>query len=283
MAKPLNFLSLITGSFSTPAGGNPTVAMMDAAYRHHGIDARYINCEVAPAGLAAAVAGARAMGWVGFNLSLPHKVAVIKHLDGLGQPAEIMEAVNCVVRRGDRYVGENTDGKGFLKSLVEVANPKGKRIVMFGAGGAARAIAVELALAGVESITIVNRSAERGGELARLVGERTKASVDFVSWGKRYSFPEKTDIVINATSIGLEPDDKAFDVDFATLRPHVIVTDVIINPRGTRFMRDAAARGCKVVDGLGMVVNQAVINIKYWTGVDADAGLMRDTLMRLLG
>jgi len=283
MAKPLSFLSLITGSFSTPAGGNPTVAMMDAAYAHHGVDARYINCEVAPARLAAAVAGARAMGWVGFNLSLPHKVAVIEHLDGLGQSAEIMEAVNCVVKRGDKYVGENTDGKGFLKSLVEVADPRDKRIVMFGAGGAARAIAVELALAGAEAITVVNRSAERGGELARLVAERTKASVEYAPWTRGYAVPGKTDIVINATSIGLEPDDKKFDIDFASLRPETIVTDVIINPRGTRFMQDAAAQGCKVVDGLGMVVNQAVINIKYWTGVDADASVMRNTLMRLLG
>lgn len=283
MAKPLNFLSLITGSFSTPAGGNPTVAMMDAAYRHHGIDARYINCEVAPAGLAAAVAGARAMGWVGFNLSLPHKVAVIRHLDGLGQSAEIMEAVNCVVKRGDRYIGENTDGKGFLKSLLEVADPSGKRIVMFGAGGAARAIAVELALAGVETITIVNRSEDRGRELARLVAERTKASVEFVPWKNRQPVPANTNIVINATSIGLAPDDMKFDIDFATLRPEMIVTDVIINPRGTRFMQDAAAQGCKVVDGLGMVVNQAVINIKNWTGVDADPSVMRGTLMRLFG
>ena len=131
-----------------PAAENPTVAMIEAAYRHHGLDWRYINCEVPPDISGDAVRGARAMDWAGFNCSLPHKVAVIEHLDGLGESAEIMGAVNCVVRRGDAYIGENTDGKGFLQSLREVVDPTGRSVVMFGAGGAARAIGVELALAG---------------------------------------------------------------------------------------------------------------------------------------
>lgn len=91
--------------------------MVEAAYRHHGLDVRYINCEVPPDRLGDAVRGARAMGWIGFHCSLPHKVSVIEHLDGLGESAALMGAVNCAVRRGEQFVGENTDGKGFLKSL----------------------------------------------------------------------------------------------------------------------------------------------------------------------
>ena len=98
----MNFLSELTGSFAQPSAENPTVAMVEAAYRHHGLDWRYINCEVPPEKLGDAVRGARAMGWKGFNCSLPHKVAVIEHLDGLGESAAIMGAVNCVVRRGER-------------------------------------------------------------------------------------------------------------------------------------------------------------------------------------
>ena len=99
---PRNFLSVLTGSFATPAAENPTVAMVEAAYRHHDLDARYINCQVEPAALGDAVRGARAMGWVGFNCSIPHKVAVISHLDRLGDSARIIGAVNCAVRRGDQ-------------------------------------------------------------------------------------------------------------------------------------------------------------------------------------
>src|SRR5260221_8519389 len=139
MPKEFTFLSQLTGSFALAAAGNATVAMIEAAYRHHGLDWRYINCEVPPEHLGDAVRGARAMGWAGFNCSLPHKVAVIAHLDGLGESAAIMGAVNCAVRRGDKYIGENTDGKGFLQSLQAVIDPQGKSVMIFGAGGAARA------------------------------------------------------------------------------------------------------------------------------------------------
>ena len=132
MTESQNFLLELTGSFAQPAGENPTVAMIEAAYQHHGLGWRYINFEVSPENLADAVRGARAQGFAGFNCSLPHKVAVIQHLDGLGESAAIMGAVNCVVRRDGKYIGENTDGKGFVKSLEETVDPSGKSMVLFG-------------------------------------------------------------------------------------------------------------------------------------------------------
>ena len=146
MPKEFNFLSQLTGSFGRAAAGNATVAMIEEAYRHHEMDWRYLNCEVSPERLGDAVRGAQAMGWAGFNCSLPHKVSVIDHLDGLGDSAAIMRAVNCAVRRGEHYIGENTDGKGFLMSLEGVVDPRAKKIVLLGAGGAARALAVEAIL-----------------------------------------------------------------------------------------------------------------------------------------
>ena len=122
------------------------------------------------------------MGFRGFNCTIPHKVAVIEHLDGLGESASLMGAVNCVVRRGDQLIGENTDGKGFVKSLRELVDPTGKHVVMFGAGGAARAIGVEVALAGATKITLINRSATRGEQLAQLLADRVKVDVKFVRW-----------------------------------------------------------------------------------------------------
>jgi shikimate dehydrogenase len=280
----MSFLSAITGSFSTPAAENPTAAMIEAAYRHHGIDARYLNCDVAPAALGDAVRGARAMGWLGFNCSIPHKVAVIEHLDGLGDSAAVIGAVNCAVLTDDRLIGENTDGQGFLAALRTVVDPTGKRLVILGAGGAARAIAVEAALAGAGPITIVNRDRRRGVELVAHLDEQTPADARLVPWDGTYRVPDTTDIVVNATSVGLFPDvDGRLDLDADTLRTPMVVADVIPNPPTTPLLRDAAGRGCRVLDGLGMLVNQGLISIRHWTGVDADPTIMRRKLEALFG
>jgi shikimate dehydrogenase len=280
----LNFLSALTGCFAYPSAENPTVAMVEAAYRHHGLDWRYINCEVPPELLGDAVRGARAMGWKGFNCSLPHKIAVIAHLDGLGESAAIMGAVNCVVHRDGGYIGENTDGKGFVQSLREAVDPAGKTLVILGAGGAARAIGVETALAGVRSVTIVNRSEKRGTALAALLNENTEADAEFTAWTGDFAVPEGTDIVVNATSIGLFPAvDARLALDVNSLQPGMVVADVIPNPPRTRLIQDAASRGCTAIDGLGMLVNQGVIGIKYWTGLDVDPTVMRAKLIEIFG
>lgn len=274
-----NFLSTLTGSFAMPAVENPTVAMVEAAYRHHGLDWRYINCEVSPKDLGDAVRGARAMGWAGFNCSIPHKVAVVEHLDGLGESAEIIGAVNTIVRRGDKYIGENTDGKGFVQALREVIDPSGKSVMIFGAGGAARAVSVELAMAGATKITVANRSRDSGQTLVNLLNEKTGASADLRLWNGTVDVPRDTDIVINATSIGLYPNvDHRLDLNLDSLTPDMVVADGIHNPPRTHLIRGAEARGCRVVDGLGMLVNQGVIGIKYWTGVDVEASVMRRAL-----
>jgi shikimate dehydrogenase len=284
MSNSISFLSKLTGCFAMPAAENPTVAMVEAAYRHHRLDWRYINCEVAPENLGNAVKGARAMGWMGFNCSIPHKIAVIEHLDGLGESATIMGAVNCAVRRGSKLIGENTDGKGFVKSLSAITDPAGSTLVMFGAGGAARAIGVEMALAGTSRIIIVNRSAKRGEELARLLADKTPARAEYVPWAHRHRIPEGTHIVVNATSIGLFPDiDGALDIDLKTLARGMVVADVIPNPPRTLLIREAQSRGCIVLDGLGMLINQGVIGIKYWTGIDADPAVMRAKLEEIFG
>ena len=274
-----NFLSTLTGSFAMPAVENPTVAMVEAAYRHHGLDWRYINCEVSPKDLGDAVRGARAMGWAGFNCSIPHKVAVVEHLDGLGESAEIIGAVNTIVRRGDKYIGENTDGKGFVQALREVIDPSGKSVMIFGAGGAARAVSVELAMAGATKITVANRSRDSGQTLVNLLNEKTGASADLRLWNGTVDVPRVTDIVINATSIGLYPNvDQRLDLNLDSLTPDMVVADGIHNPPRTHLIRGAEARGCRVVDGLGMLVNQGVIGIKHWTGVDVEASVMRRAL-----
>ena len=235
-----------------------------------------------PERLAGAVRGAMAMGWAGFNCSLPHKVTVIPHLDELHESAQLIGAVNCAIRREDRWVGANTDGQGFVASLRTVVDPAGTSIVLFGAGGAARAIAVESALAGAAHITVVNRNAARGGALVSLLRDRTAASAELAVWDHRYAVPEATEIVVNATSIGLFPDvDARLEIEPESIGPGMVVADVIPNPPRTGLLRDAEQRGATVLDGLGMLVNQGVIGIRHWTGIDADAGVMRQTLEQL--
>ncbi len=284
MADQLNFLDELTACFGYPVAENPTVVMVEAAYKHHGLAWRYLTIEVPEDKLADAVKGVRAMNFAGFNCTIPHKVNVIQHLDGLGESASVMGAVNCVVRRDGKLIGENTDGKGFVEGLVKLRDPKDTNVVIFGAGGAARAIGVEVALAGAKKITIVNRSEARGQELHKLLSEKVPAEAAFVKWDGDYDIPAGTDIVINATSIGLFPDvDARLALNTDTLTADMVVADVIPNPPKTNLVKDATAKGCKVIDGLEMLVNQGVIGIKYWTGVDADPAVMRKALEEVFG
>ena len=280
----LNFKQELTAAFGQPISENPTQVMIEAAYRHHNLDWRYLTIEVGPNDLEAAVQGAKVMRFQGFNCTIPHKVNVIQYLDGLGESASLMGAVNCVVRKEGQWIGENTDGKGFVLSLQELTDPKGKKVVIFGAGGAARAISVEVALAGAIHITIVNRSNERGEELTNLLNEKLPVSADFTPWSSTYSIPSDTNVVINATSIGLFPDIEArLDFEPDSLLSNMVVADVIPNPPTTNLVRDARSKGCKVIDGLGMLVNQGVIGIKHWTGIDPDPMVMRNALEEVFG
>jgi shikimate dehydrogenase len=265
-----------------PVAGNPTQFMMERAFAAAGLDWRYLTLEVPPERLGDAMRGMKAMGFRGGNFTIPHKVAVIEHLDGLSQSAELMGAVNCVHRQDDSLLGENTDGKGFVQSLRDVTDPAGKRIVVLGAGGAARAIAVELGLSGAAEITIVNRSAERGQQLVDLLSNRVNIASSLVVWDGEYAVPESAEVVINATSIGLGDADARVPVETDSLQPQMVVADVVFNPPNTQFLQEAAGRGCKTLDGLGMLVNQGVIGFQIWTGVDPDAGVMREALEEYL-
>ena len=276
------FCAELVGSMSVGAAGNPTGAMMEAAFAHHALEWRYVNMEVAPAELADAVRGSRAMGFGGFNCSMPHKVAVIDHLDGLAPSASVIGAVNCVVRDGPRLIGHNTDGEGFLRALVERVEVGGTRVVVLGAGGAARAIAVELGFAGAAEVTIVNRDERRGRALAELVAANTPAVAEWEPWVDHAVISPGTDVLVNATSVGLYAPDDLPPVDVDSLRNAALVADVVFNPVDTRLLRDAAGLGCATLDGLGMLVHQGAAAIERWVGVSPDRGVMREALAAAL-
>ena len=276
----VGFRQELVGLFGQPVEENPTQAMVEAAFDAAGLDWRYLTIEVAPVGLADAVRGARAMGFRGFNCTIPHKVAVVEHLDRLSEAATLIGAVNTVVRVGEELAGENTDGAGFLEALRRRRDPRGARAVLAGAGGAARAIGVELALAGAAAITVVNRVAVRGAEHGALLRGHV-AEVRVEELGEGYRVPAGIDLVVNATSVGLYPDvGAAVPLDFADVAGRALVADAIPNPPETRLLREAAAAGCEILDGLEMLVEQGRIGFRLWTGAEPDAEVMREALRR---
>lgn len=284
MTAPRSFQQEICSLFGQPVAENPTQYMLERAFLHHGLDWRYITLEVSPDNLGDAVRGMRAMGFRGGNCTIPHKVAVIEHLDQIAESAALMGAVNCIVRHGNELVGENTDGQGFLTSLREVTDPRGTRVVLLGAGGAARAIGVELALAGAAEIRVVNRNIDRGESLVQLLNEHTPTHAHFEHWTGNYKLPKEADVLVQCTSIGLYPDlDARVPIDFDTLRADLIVADVIPNPPATHLVQTARDRGCTTLDGLGMLVNQGVIGFRLWTGIDPDPRVMRAALEEVFG
>ena len=194
--------------------------------------------------------------------------------------------MNTIRRDGDRLIGENTDGKGFLRGLRTDAgvNPSNKRVVVLGAGGAARAIVTELAQAGASDVLVLNRSVSRGEQMVADLLSKTKAPIRFAPWQGTYAVPDDTDILVNATSIGLYPDvDSVPAVDLSDARPGMLVCDVVFNPPETRLIQSAQKRGLPVLDGFAMLVYQGVIGFELWTGRKAPESLMKDGLRKALG
>ena len=281
MSSSTNYKAELVGVLGQPIAENPTIVMIEAAFKAKGLNWRYQNFEVSADDLAGAITGIRALGLKGTNLTIPHKIAVLDYLDEIAPDAALIGAVNTVRREGDKLIGENTDGKGFLRSLHEDANlePAGKKVVILGAGGAARAISVELALAGASQITVVNRSQSRGQQLVDHLNEKTAVFANFVSWASEVSIPEDTDILVNATSIGLYPDiDDKPNIKYDHITASMLVCDVIPNPPRTPFLREAAVLGAQTLDGLGMLVYQGAIGFTMWTGVEAPVEVMHRAL-----
>jgi shikimate dehydrogenase len=252
--------------------------MMEKAFAAAHLDWRYLTLEVSPDNLEAAVAGMRAMGFRGANFASPHQVDVIPYLDSLSEAAEWLNAVNCVYVENDRYVGENTEGKGFVEALRNIHDPADKKAVVLGADGTGSAIAVELCLAGVGEVLVADRNADRGQTLVNLLREKLDVSAELVTWQEPLVMDDDTQLVINATTIGHRDASAEVLVDFDSLSDRLVVADVIHNPPLTRFLQDAAGRGCAVLDGLAMLVHQAAHDFKIWTGLEPDKSVMRESV-----
>lgn len=282
---PANFKAELVACFGQPVAENPTGPMQEAAFQALGLNWRYLTVEVSPDCLRDAVLGLRAFGMRGANFTIPHKVAVLKYLDEISPAASIIGAVNTVRREGRRLLGDNTDGKGFLRALRVDAgmDPAGKRILVLGAGGAARAIVTELALAGAADLLVVNRSPARGERMVADLASKTGARISFEPWRGPYPVPADRDVLVNATSIGMHPDiDSIPPIDLRAASARLLVCDAVVNPPETRLLQAARKQGLPCLDGLSMLVYQGVIGFELWTGRQAPEAVMRAALRKAL-
>ena len=277
-----NYRAELTGVFGDPVDDNPTGVVEEAAFAAKNLNYRYLTIKVLPEDLGKAMDSVKIFDMKGINLTMPHKIKVLPYLDELSPAAEIIGAVNTVIQKEGRLFGENTDGKGFVTALKNSGETLDKKnVTILGAGGAARAIAVECALNGAAHINIINRSIEKGEELASLIQMKTDSSAKYLNWKNNMAIPSDTDILINATSIGFSPNvtDKP-DIDYTTITTEMCVCDVIFNPVETIFLKTAAENGAKTITGLGMLVQQAALNFTLWTGVEAPVDVMEDALKK---
>ncbi len=286
---PANYRHELVGVFGQPVAENPTGVMQEAGFAAAGLNWRYLNFEVPPEKLGDAMKALQVLGMRGVNLTIPHKVAVIDYLDELSPEARAIGAVNTVRIADGKLIGENTDGKGFVRGmrLDSGVDPAGKRVVMLGAGGAARAVATELILAGVSELLMVNRSIGRGEKTVRdlkAIQAGGGSPIRFEPWRGTYAAPAWADLFVNCTSIGLYPDVEAMpDVDLSRAKSDMLVVDAVFNPPETRLLAAAKERGLPTLDGLSMLVCQGVIAFKMWTGQDPDETAMKQALRQALG
>ncbi len=273
------YRSELIALFGNPVDENATVVIQEAAFNALGLNYRYMTTKVFPEDLEVAVKALKALNMKGANVTTPHKVEILKYLNHVSETAALMGAVNTIYLKDGETYGDNTDGKGFITSVLGAGiELKGRRVIVLGAGGAARAMTVELAAAGAKHILIVNRNAERGRALSDLLNAKTSAGAEYVPWNGTYPIPQDADIVVNATSVGMYPDPNKPDIDYATLMPRMIVCDGVHNPRQTPFLIEAAKRGCETLEGFSMLVNQGAIGFKLWTGLDAPVEVMKEAL-----
>ncbi len=265
-----------------PVGGNPTQYMIEQAVARHDLDWRYLTFEVGPEELGDAVRGLRALGFRGVHCAAPHKQAVVALLDRTTDTAAAVGAVNLVFREENALVGENTEGRGAVQAIRGSFDPAGKQVVLLGAGQMARAVAVELAAAGVAGVTVVNRTESRAEELAAMLSGKFNVPAAAVAWQGDYAVPPEAELLVQATSIECG-DDVPLPLLSDTLRPELFVADATANATQTWLLAEAQRRGCKTVDGLTMFVEQVAIGLQLWTGVDPDRQTLREAAEEFLG
>ena len=274
----------VIGLIGHPVEHSFSPIMHNAAFKDKGLNYVYVAFDVLPENLKYVIDGAKALGIVGFNVTIPHKIEIMKYLDEIDRDAQLIGAVNTIKIENGRAIGYNTDGIGARKALEEeIGKVKDKNIIIYGAGGAARAVAFELAKN--NNIIIANRTIEKAEKLAKEIAE--KLGKEF---GREVKFDsldadlEGVDIVINATPIGMYPNVNVEPIVKADkLREDMVVMDLIYNPLETVLLKEAKKVGAKAINGLGMLIYQGAIAFKIWTGVEPNVEVMKEAIINIIG
>jgi len=267
----------VCGVIGDPIEHTLSPIMHNAAFKALKLDFAFLAFKVKAADVEKAVSGMRALGIHGLNVTMPHKSAVINYLDEVDQAAKAIGSVNTILNKDGRLFGFNTDGVGALQALRENGvEPRGKKVLLLGAGGAARAIAYTLARE-ADELVILNRTAKQAAELANLLKQTfdRKVVADALSPNAIKDTLQDSDLLINATSVGMKPNANKTPVAFEWLRPDLAVMDIVYNPVETKLAKDAKAAGAKVVSGFEMLIYQGAASFEIWTGHSAPVEVMR--------
>lgn len=276
----------LTGFFAKPASHSLSPLMHNLAFSHWGIDAVYLAFEVDQTNLRQAVESIRTLDMLGVNVSMPNKTAALAYLDQLSPEAELIGAVNTIVHQEQRLIGYNTDGMGFVRSVNETGHPiKNQKIVVLGAGGAAKAIVVQMALEGAQEITIYKRLNATFLPLKEYfvkVSEKTGCPIrlhDYADESQLALDLSQANLLINATDIGMgSKKDQLPIADVKLLHSQLAVFDLIYSPSETRLIQEAKKMGIKAYNGLGMLIHQGAIAFELWTHREMPVQNIREQL-----
>lgn len=274
----------ICGIIGDPIEHTMSPVMHNAAFKNKGVDCVYLAFRVKKEELGQAIDGMRALNIRGLNVTIPHKVAVIQFLDELDTLADKIGAINTIVNSNGVLKGYNTDATGFLQALLERGiEPKGKRVVILGAGGASRAISFILAERG-SSLVVLNRTWDKARVCADRISEifQSEATALKLNRENLATALSQADILVNTTSVGMNPDINQTPVTSNLLKPGLIVFDIVYNPIKTRLQREAEVAGATVISGLDMLVWQGALVFEKWTGLKAPVELMREEVIKVL-
>ena len=275
------------GVIGSPIGHSMSPAFQQAALNHLGIEAAYQAYDVAPGDVEQFVKALRNSGTMGINITAPHKGAVIPFLDEIDDWAAAAGAVNTIVNRDGRLTGHNTDGSGFLRALQEEAefSPEGRRALVLGAGGSARAVVLALSRDRIGSLTIANRTASKAGDLAALARQSGAASSAIGLEREALSAAARqADLIVNCTSVGMVrgPDENGSVLDREQIPETALVNDLVYNPAETPFLLEARAAGARTLGGIYMLVYQGAASFEMWTGQPAPVPVMLQAALTAL-